>query len=106
MSSWQNTKYWDSYALLWKCRPKDIYICLTVLEIFIASAVINFNNGMIWILRVLVKLGVISDSNSVDYCNKTDKARIYQMSRKKMDLAKHQRKQIWAIPKGFGDQDE
>ena len=28
---------------------------------------------MVWMLRVLVKLGVISGSNSIDYCNKTDK---------------------------------
>ena len=45
----------------------------TVLEIGIASAVINFNNGMVWMLRVSVKLGVISGSNSIDYCSKADR---------------------------------
>ena len=44
-------------------------------------------------LRVLVKLSVISGSNSIDYCIKTDKARICHMSRKEMDLGKHLFKQ-------------
>ena len=34
-------------ALIWKCCPKDICVGLTVLEISTASAVINFNDGMV-----------------------------------------------------------
>ena len=45
----------------------------------------------------------ISGSNSIEHCNKKDKARIYQMSRSEMQLAKQQ---IWAMQKGFSDQHE
>ena len=38
---------------------KNIYVGLTVLEIGTASAVTNFDDGMVGMLRVLVKLGVI-----------------------------------------------
>ena len=31
---------------------------------------------------------------------------IHQITRKEMELVKHQCKQIWAIRKGFGDRDE
>ena len=34
--------------------PQDIYVGLAVLQIGTASAVINFNDGMVGILRVLV----------------------------------------------------
>ena len=57
-------------------------------------------------LGVLTKLVIILGSNSIGYCNKRDKGRIYQMNMKEMDLVKHQRRQIRAIRKGFGDQDE
>ena len=58
-------------------------------------------------LKVLTKLVIIPGSNSIGYCNKRDKVRIYhQMNMKEMDLVKHQGKQIQAIRKGFGDQDE
>ena len=79
---------------------------LLELDIGTASEVINFNDDMAEMLRVLAKLGIKPGNNSIDYCNKKDKARIYQMSRKEMDLVKHQCKQIRAIRKGFGDRDE
>ena len=45
-------------------------------------------------LGVPAKLVVMSGSNSIEHCNKRDKARIYQMSRSEVDLAKQQHKQI------------
>ena len=38
-------------ALLWKRCPKDIYVGLTVLEIGTASAVINFSESMVGMVR-------------------------------------------------------
>ena len=64
-------------VLIWKRCPQNIYVELTVLEIGTASTVINFNDGMIGMLRVLAKLGIIPSSNFIDYCNKRDKDRIY-----------------------------
>ena len=53
---------------------------------------ISFNAGMVGMFRVLAKLGIILGSNSIDSCNKRDKARIYQMNKKEIDLVKHQRR--------------
>ena len=79
---------------------------MTVLEIGTASVLININDGMVGMLRVLAKLGIIPGSSFIDYCKERDKARIYQMNRKQMELVKRQRKQIRAIRKGLGDRDE
>ena len=40
-------------------------------------------------------------SNSIEYCNKRDKARLYQMSRKEMDLAQHQHEKYELCEKGL-----
>ena len=83
--------------LIWKHCLKNIHVVLTVLEIGTASAVINLNNGLVRMLRVLAKLSITHGNNSVDYCNKRDAARIYQMNRKKTDSVKHQHKQMRAM---------
>ena len=57
----------------WIRCPKDIYVDLTVLKIGTASAVSKFDAGMVRVLRVLVKLVIVTGSNSIDYCNKRDK---------------------------------
>lgn len=46
-----------------------------------ASVMIYFNDGMFGMLRGLAKLGVTPDSNSIHYCDKRDKIRLYQMNR-------------------------
>lgn len=52
---------------------------------------------MVGMLRVLAKLGIILGSNTTDYYNKRDKARIYRIDTKEIDLVKPQGKQIRAI---------
>ena len=67
---------------------------------------IHFNDGVVGILRVLAKLGIIADSNSIYSWNKRQKARIYKMNRKKMGSVKHHHKQIRVIRNRLGDRDE
>ena len=93
-------------AIIWKCCPKDVYVGLTVLEIGTASAVINFNDGMVGITKVLTKLGMIPGSKCITYCHQKDLKRIYQMNRKETVSKKDRRKQLRAKRKGFGDRDE
>ena len=93
-------------AIIWKRCPKDIYVGLTVLETGTASAVINFNDGMVGITKVLTKLGMIPGSKCITYCHQKDLKRIYQMNRKETVSEKHHRKQLRAKRKRFGDRDE
>ena len=93
-------------AIIWKRCPKDVYVGLTVIEIGTASAVINFNDGMVGITKVLTKLGMIPGSKCMSYCYQKDQKRIYQMNRKETDTVKHRRKQLRAKRKGFVDRDE
>ena len=58
--------------------------------IITSSVVTNFIDSMVWMLTVSVKLGIVTGSNSIDYCNHWNKATIYKMKRKEMDLVKHQ----------------
>ena len=77
---------------------------MIVLEIGTTPAVINFNDGLVGLLRVIAIFGIIPSSDSIACYNEKGKARIYQMNRKEMDLLKHQRKR--AIQRGFGDRGE
>ena len=56
-------------ALIWK-PTKHIFAGFIGLYLrMVASAVINFNDVMVGILRVLAKLGIIPGSNTVDFRN-------------------------------------
>ena len=79
----------EGNAVIWKHCPKDFYVGLTVLEIGTASVEINVNDSVAGMLRVLATLGIIPGSSFIDYCNKRDKARIFQTNRKQMELVKH-----------------
>ena len=68
--------------LIWKHCPKTNNVGLTVTEIGAASAVINFDDDIVGIIRTLAKLGIIPGSNSIEYYNEREKARIYQIIRK------------------------
>ena len=50
---------------------------MTELEGGAASVMIDFNNGMLGMLRVLTKWGIMPGSNCIDYCNESDHAQIY-----------------------------
>ena len=52
---------------------------------------------MVGMLKVLAKLRIIPGSNTTEYCNKRDNARIYRIDTKEIDLVKPQGKQIRAI---------
>ena len=67
-----------------------------------ALAVINFDDSMVEMLRVLAELGNIPGSNSSIVIKET-KLKFTKWTGK--ELLKHQRKQLWAIRKGFGDRD-
>ena len=55
---------------------------MTVTEIGETSAVINFDDDIVGMLRTLAKLGITPGSNSIEYYNKRGKARIYKIIRK------------------------
>ena len=44
-------------ALIWKVCPRDVYLRLTVLKIGTSPALINVNNRMVGMLRVLANMG-------------------------------------------------
>ena len=53
--------------------------------IITSSVVTNFIDSMVWMLTVSAKLGIVTGSNSIDYCNHWNKTTIYKMKRKEMD---------------------
>lgn len=59
---------------------------MTILDIGTTSAVINFNDSFVGMLRVLAKLVIIPGINSIGCGNK--KVRIYQMNSEENELSK------------------
>ena len=62
------------------------------LEICAASAVINFNEGLVDILNVYIELGINPGKNCITFCNQ----KIKNIAKKFTDKLKQCRKQIRA----------
>ncbi|XP_047135810.1 uncharacterized protein LOC124812840 [Hydra vulgaris] len=93
-------------GMIWKRCPKDIYVCKTTVELDVASAVINFNDGSTGILKVLEGLGVVAGFYSNEFCVSNNARRIISMERKFLDSIKKRRKHIRGVRKGFKNTNE
>ena len=93
-------------GVIWKRCPKDIFVGRTTLEIGVASAVINFNDGISGVLKVLKNFKIEPGRNCIAYCTQNDNNRIRNMESKSTAEVKQRRKQLRARRKGFADSAE
>eukprot|EP00112_Aurelia_sp_Birch-Aquarium-sp1_P017849 Seg418.7 transcript_id=Seg418.7/GoldUCD/mRNA.D3Y31 product="hypothetical protein" protein_id=Seg418.7/GoldUCD/D3Y31 len=91
--------------VIWKRCPKDIYVERFTLETGVASAIINFNDGLSGVINVFNMLCMEPGAYSVRYCNDCDEHRIKTANRKDTPEMKQRRKQLRAIKKGYIDKD-
>ena len=82
-------------GIIWKRCPKDIFVGRTALEIRVASAVINFNDGISGVLKVLKNLKV-EPGRDIAYCTENDNNRIRNMESKSTTEVKQRMKQLRA----------
>ena len=92
--------------IVWKKCPKDTFISRIVLEIGVASAVINFNDGMSGFEKLFSRLnlsfGVIINSGAIE----KDQQRIKNMNNKFQETVKMKRKKLRAVRKGYIDKEK
>ena len=86
---------------IWKKAPKDTFVSRKTLEVAVASAVINFNDGANGILDVLNHCGITPGHYCTTGAKNSNKERITAMNRKSTGKAKKTRKKIYAVRKGF-----
>ena len=92
--------------IVWKKCPKDTFISRIVLEIGVASVVINFNDGMSGFEKLFSRLnlsfGVIINSGAIE----KDQQRIKNMNNKFQETVKMKRKKLRAVRKGYIDKEK
>ena len=85
-----------------KC-PENIYVQRNVLEMEVASAVINFNDGNCGILNVFTNADMQAAYFTKMFCLKEDELRIQRMDKKTNKQTKQQRKRLRPIRKKIVD---
>ena len=93
-------------AFIWKKCPKNVYVSRNIIEIGVASAVLEFNNGTQGIKKVYENAGLHFGKFITAACKKKDKSRISIMTHKSSDSVKKRRKKLRAIRKGFCDKEK
>ena len=92
--------------IIWTKCPKNIYVQCNVLEMGVASAVINFNDGNCGILNVFINAGMETGYLTKSFCIKKDETRIQRMNKKTNEQTKKQRKRLRAIRKNYVDKNK
>ena len=75
-------------AFIWKKCPKNVYVSRNIIEIGVASAVLEFNNGTQGIRKVYENAGLHFGKFITAACKKKDKSRISIMTHKSSDSVK------------------
>ena len=91
--------------IIWKKCPKDIFISRHVLEIGVASAVINFNDGVMGLSRIFQSRDLPFGKYSMECASDKDTNRIIKMDKKTQEINNNIRKKKGAIRKGYIDRE-
>ena len=69
-------------GVIWKKCPNDVFVGRATLEIDVASAVLNFNDGSSGVLNVLNSLKIEPEKFNTEFCGKRDSERVTKMDLK------------------------
>ena len=92
--------------IIWKKCPKDIFISRHVLEIGVASAVTNFNDGVMGLSRIFQSLELSFGKYSIERALDKDINRIIKMEKKTQEINNNIRKKKRAVRKGYIDRED
>jgi hypothetical protein len=92
-------------AVIWKKCPKDIFVSKQILELAVASAVIEFNGGSISLQGVYKDLGLNFGVYVRSGLYNKDSARIDQSARKSSENGLARRKKLRSISKKWCDKE-
>ena len=91
---------------IWKKTPKETFVARKTLEVAVASAVLNFNDGGNGILNVIDKCGFSRGHYTLLGCAKSNRARVKNIDNKTTVKCKQQRKKLRAQRKGWQDSND
>ena len=92
--------------IVWKKYPKDTFISKIGLEIGVASAVINFNDGMSGFEKLFSHLNLSLGVNIKSGAIEKDQQRIKNMKNKFQEIVKMKRKKLRVVRKGYIDKEK
>ena len=91
--------------IIWQKCPKNIFVTKKILDIGVASAVINYNDGLRGFNRIFAALGIPPGSFMACGSWKKDFTRVKNMSKKSTLEQKLKRRKIRGIRKGYIDKE-
>ena len=92
--------------IVWKKFPKGTFISRIVLEIGVASVLINFNGGMSGFEKLFSHLNLSLGVNTKSGAIEKDQQRIKNMNNKFQETVKMKRKKQRAVRKGYIDKEK
>ena len=92
--------------IVWKKCPKDTFISKIGLEIGVASAVINFNDGMSGFEKLFSHLNLSVGVNTKSGAIEKDQQRIKNMKNKFQEIVEMKRKKLRVVRKGYIDKEK
>ena len=92
--------------IIWQKCPKSVFVTKKVLDIGVASAVINYNDGLRGFENLFSFLKVPFGCYTAEGALKKDHSRVINMNKKSQTNQKTIRKKIRAVRKGFIDKEK
>ena len=92
--------------IVWKKCPKDAFISKIGLEIGVASAVINFNDGMSGFEKLFSHLNLSLGVNTKSGAIEKDQQKIKNMKNKFQEIVEMKRKKLRVVRKGYIDKEK
>jgi len=92
--------------IIWKKCPKSVFVTKKILEMGVASAVINYNDGLRGFQRVFTQLQIPPGSFMLSGSLRKDIDRVKNMDKKTQVKQKSRRKKLRSIKKGYTDQEK
>ena len=92
--------------IVWKKCPKDTFISKIGLEIGVASAVINFNDGMSGFEKLFSHLNLSLGVNTKSGAIEKDQQKIKNMKNKFQEIVEMKRKKLRVVRKGYIDKEK
>ena len=89
--------------VIWKRCPKIVFVSKKVLEVSVFSSIIEFNEEVIGLESVYVKLGIPYNFFKINNASKMDNQRMTFMNKKCTKKVIQRRKKLIAIRKGLVD---
>ena len=92
--------------IIWKKCPKDVFVCKDILDIGVASAIVNYNDGLSGLGNIFHSMNLKFGYHGFIGASKKDDARARHKKRKSTEIFTTDRKKLRGMRKGFIDSEK